>query len=983
MSRKFLNGFIFLFFTLSGSLFSQVRIEFSERSSTGSPLRTIFSINGDFAMLGNTNMTLLNYGEDLMNDGMMVFVDVDSDPNTFNSSSATLNFPEENGANSSCTKVLYAGLYWSGRGASELTFTVEKNGINRQLDKRKVKFKGPGQQDYIDLEVFDDEIRFPESLNTDLGLFVGYKDVTEWVRDWGEGEYTVADIGLTEGTNYHYGGWGMVVVYENLAMKKRDISVFDGYAFVRGQGAASYDIQVSGFSAAKSGDVNLKLGLMAGEGDVGADGDYFAIERGENTNAFEKLSHGNNENNNFFNSSIYTGGNSRSPNLKNNTGMDISVFEIDNQGNSVVANNQTSTTFRYGSTWDVYVIYNITMAIDANDVEVEPLHELISVNGNEVNDVFPEFFPGDELEFMVTIKNKGDIPIDRSKIEIPIPEGLTFLDAFPELYFDESSNGAFNYFSQVGSGGTIVWEMGFLPSPEDKEEILGTFRYRMQVSESCQELMAICDRSFEIDGSVFGENSLTQTSLDPISFIIGYNESVDCLDEPVRGPLLFGLEMDGFLEDHCGWNSTGIPVCVTENDSVRVSDFSSYFPAGTNFYLNLPSGPDDPKLSLSQNIRLQQDELTVYAAHSAQNECYKEFTIFRNDLSLEPVVSISNNCGKGSDNEIGVIVSGGKGPYTYLWDDPESATTPNLSNIEPGEYRVVVTDSLGCVAEASVLLPEGPIFSLEVLEAESNLELGCDQSANGVIVVMVEGDNPPFVLSVEGETNSDGNFSEQLVIAEKGQYEITALQGGVYRLTLSDINGCIASQTAEVKQISEPDLGAIFTYNSSSFNDYGVLYQNSEIQFFSTVNSEENITYYWEFGNGEESTQPNPIIQYGESGEYLVKLVVEDEKGCQVIYEEHLEISGFFIRVPTAFSPNGNNSNDYFFPVFSGLKDIQFWVFNRWGELLFFTDDINSQGWDGKRNGLDMPVGNYLYKLFYINGEEAEYQKTGSFTLVK
>ncbi|MFO7823876.1 MAG: gliding motility-associated C-terminal domain-containing protein [Cyclobacterium sp.] len=108
-----------------------------------------------------------------------------------------------------------------------------------------------------------------------------------------------------------------------------------------------------------------------------------------------------------------------------------------------------------------------------------------------------------------------------------------------------------------------------------------------------------------------------------------------------------------------------------------------------------------------------------------------------------------------------------------------------------------------------------------------------------------------------------------------------------------------------------------------------------------------------------------------------------DENGCVATYEEYLEITDFFIRVPTAFSPNGNDSNDYFFPVFSDLNNIQFWVFNRWGELLYFTADVNSRGWDGRHKGIEMPVGNYLYKLIYTDKKGVENQKTGPFSLVK
>ena len=71
----------------------------------------------------------------------------------------------------------------------------------------------------------------------------------------------------------------MVIVYENSKMNPRDITVFDGYAFVQQSTTISYDLPVSGFNTALSGPVTMKLGMMASEGDIGYNGDYFRINR--------------------------------------------------------------------------------------------------------------------------------------------------------------------------------------------------------------------------------------------------------------------------------------------------------------------------------------------------------------------------------------------------------------------------------------------------------------------------------------------------------------------------------------------------------------------------------------------------------------------------------------------------------------------------------------------------------------------------------
>ena len=111
---------------------SQIRKAFTQRTSSYSPTKKIYNIKGDFTMIGNTNLTLRDYdattSEEPNSNNDMKYVDIDSDPTTVNSSSATLGFSTENGAIASCSNIIYAGLYWSGRphdgGDSPMTFTT-------------------------------------------------------------------------------------------------------------------------------------------------------------------------------------------------------------------------------------------------------------------------------------------------------------------------------------------------------------------------------------------------------------------------------------------------------------------------------------------------------------------------------------------------------------------------------------------------------------------------------------------------------------------------------------------------------------------------------------------------------------------------------------------------------------------------------------------------------------------------------------------
>jgi hypothetical protein len=138
LSKKWLAAALVVatfLFVCANSVFSQTVKPFTQRTSINSPTQTIYSIKGDFALMGNTNLTLQTYSDDEPNsNNNMVYVDVDGDANTKNSSSATLQFSTENGAVPACSNIIYAGLYWTGRahdgGESPLIFNVGGSATN-------------------------------------------------------------------------------------------------------------------------------------------------------------------------------------------------------------------------------------------------------------------------------------------------------------------------------------------------------------------------------------------------------------------------------------------------------------------------------------------------------------------------------------------------------------------------------------------------------------------------------------------------------------------------------------------------------------------------------------------------------------------------------------------------------------------------------------------------------------------------------------
>jgi hypothetical protein len=138
---------LMLVFMTTFSLNAQLIRPFTQRTSPFNPGVSIYNLKGDFTIIGNTNLTLQNYSDNTGNSNAMVYVDIDNDATTLNSSSADLNFSTENGAVPACSEVVYAGLYWTGRahnGAnSPNVFSVTKNGVTVNFDKQKNKIERP------------------------------------------------------------------------------------------------------------------------------------------------------------------------------------------------------------------------------------------------------------------------------------------------------------------------------------------------------------------------------------------------------------------------------------------------------------------------------------------------------------------------------------------------------------------------------------------------------------------------------------------------------------------------------------------------------------------------------------------------------------------------------------------------------------------------------------------------------------------------
>jgi len=94
---------------------------------------------------------------------------------------------------------------------------------------------------------------------------------------------------------------------------------------------------------------------------------------------------------------------------------------------------------------------------------------------------------------------------------------------------------------------------------------------------------------------------------------------------------------------------------------------------------------------------------------------------------------------------------------------------------------------------------------------------------------------------------------------------------------------------------------------------------------------------------------------------YQVQLT--DNKGCKSSDEVQVQIGGV-LRLPNSFTPNGDGTNDVFHAVGENITTFKMQIFNRWGELIFESNDIEN-GWDGTHKGVMSKVDTYVWTVTY------------------
>ena len=360
------------------------------------------NLNGEIKLIGNMQLTCSPTGTNgascanaragsggllSNNDFTMVNVDADADATTFNSSSASLNLP-------SGSVIRFAGLYWGATSAS--------------TQRNRVLLRTPGAFGYTSIVASAVDTAAGQASN-----YGAFADVTSLVASAGNGEYFLANMQAITNAAGIWGGWSLVVVYENNTLPLRNLTVFDGYGLVNG--SPGVVINVSGFLTPLSGPVVTRLGAVGYDGDRSLTGDTFSVNG-------TAISDANNPANNFYNSTVSDLGvsvTSRNPSYNNTLGVEVDSYTVPT---GVVTNGATSATLQLTTGGENYHPHAVTFTTDLYVPIVTPnmTKTVTDLNGGSV-------LAGDTLRWTISMSNTGQDSATNLILSDDIPANMTYV----------------------------------------------------------------------------------------------------------------------------------------------------------------------------------------------------------------------------------------------------------------------------------------------------------------------------------------------------------------------------------------------------------------------------------------------------------------------------------------------------------------------------------------------------------------------------
>ncbi|AEA44706.1 PKD domain-containing protein [Fluviicola taffensis] len=403
------------------------------------------------------------------------------------------------------------------------------------------------------------------------------------------------------------------------------------------------------------------------------------------------------------------------------------------------------------------------------------------------------------------------------------------------------------------------------------------------------------------------------------------------------------------------------PLCVNQLLNLTASGTvgSTYSWSGPNGFNSTVQNPSIPSITIG--------EFGIYTVTATLNNCSASTTttVTLNSGNSTTIVPAGPFCGNDTPFLLSAASPGGNWSGTGIVNASTGLFDPSVSGAGSFVITYDIPGSCSGASTATIIVNSVPVIAF----------LADTLSGCAPLAVNFTNQTP----SVSSQWNfGNGQTSGSLLNASTN---FTSAGCFTVSLTVSDLNGCSATSTKVNFICVNPEADASFTPSPSD-----ATITHPEIHF---INTSSNATSYsWKFGDGGNSILFSPTHTYDEvASNYTVELIATNSFGCsdtsRVIVRVLDELIYF---VPNAFSPDGDEFNNTFQPVFtSGFDPYSFnmRIFNRWGETLFESNDPKV-GWDGTYQGVLVQEGVYSWTVsFKDSNSDKKYSDQGHLSMIK
>lgn len=291
--------------------------------------------------------------------------------------------------------------------------------------------------------------------------------------------------------------------------------------------------------------------------------------------------------------------------------------------------------------------------------------------------------------------------------------------------------------------------------------------------------------------------------------------------------------------------------------------------------------------------------------------------------------------------------------------DGEMVTYNGINYLVGTRETLVFQNQYGCDSLVELRVEAASMISFDVATTTA-----CPDRTNGTITVEnISGGKSPYEFSLDGV-----NFQEEALFEN--------LSEAAYTLTLRDANACIFEKNASIAATEKLEIEILNT-------ELPCHIEQVEVSANLVSGNPEEVTWTWADGSQENTfVATAPGIYSLEVRNACESLDFKVEVRKENFYQDS------YIYIPTAFSPNEDNINDAFFGQMAEnaeLMDYELQVFDRWGNKLFETFDINIP-WDGNLGKQKLKPGVYIWSVkakVHICEETLDVFKSGDVTIMR